>query len=86
MCNAVVYFPGCWVIDAEIDLIKPFFYMVKKTGYKFNLTTKRAFKVKWQTFLIVFKGLAVAKNCLRPEGAPLNVLLGSEYTSDNSAK
>ena len=28
------------------------------------LRTKRAFKVKWRAFSIIFKGLLVAKNCL----------------------
>ena len=32
---------------------------------------KRAFKVKQKSFFIIFKGLSVAKNCLRPESAPL---------------
>ena len=35
------------------------------------LETKRDFKVKQQTFFIIFKGLSVAKNCLRPESTPL---------------
>ena len=35
------------------------------------LRTKRAFEVKWKAFLIIFKGLIVAKNCLRPESEPL---------------
>ena len=32
---------------------------------------KSAFEVKQKTFFIIFKGLSVAKNCLRPESAPL---------------
>ena len=32
---------------------------------------KRAFEVKQEAFLIIFKGLSVAKHCLRPESAPL---------------
>ena len=35
---------------------------------------KTAFKVKQKTFFIIFKALSVAKNCLRPESAPLNQL------------
>ena len=35
--------------------------------------TKRALEVKEKVFFIIFKGLSVAKNCLRPEGAPLNI-------------
>ena len=33
--------------------------------------TTRDFSVKWKVFFIIFKGLSVAKNCLRPESAPL---------------
>ena len=33
---------------------------------------KRAFKVKWKAFFIIFKGLSVAKNCVRPESVLLN--------------
>ena len=33
---------------------------------------KRAFEVKQKTFFINFKGISVAKNCLKPESAPLN--------------
>ena len=32
---------------------------------------KRAFGMKQKTFFIIFKGLSVAKNCLRPESEPL---------------
>ena len=35
---------------------------------------KIAFKMKWKVFLITFQGLSVAKNCLRPETAPLTIL------------
>ena len=35
------------------------------------MRTKRAFKVKSKIFM--FKGISVAKTCLRPEGAPLNL-------------
>ena len=35
------------------------------------MRTKRAFKVKWISFSIIFKGLLVAKNCPRPESGPL---------------
>ena len=30
--------------------------------------------MKWKVFLITFQGLSVAKNCLRPETAPLTIL------------
>ena len=46
--------------------------MTKKLRQKLNiLKTKRAFEVKQKEFYITFKGLLVAKNCLRPESAPL---------------
>ena len=32
---------------------------------------KRAFGMKQKTFFMIFKGLSVAKNCLRPESEPL---------------
>ena len=32
-----------------------------------NLRTKRAFAVKKKTFFIIFKGLSIAKNCLRSD-------------------
>ena len=35
------------------------------------LTKKRAFEVKWKAFFTNFIGLSVAKNCLKPESAPL---------------
>ena len=36
------------------------------------LRTKRAFKVK-KAFFIIYKGLSVAKNCLRPYSTSLNL-------------
>ena len=64
-----------------------------------TLRTKRALEVKQKTFFIVFKGLSVAKNFLRPESAPLrldlcsilfnmiflvNLVKITSYVSDNS--
>ena len=37
------------------------------------MSTKRAFKVKQKAFFIIFKGLSVGKNYLRPESPPLNL-------------
>ena len=34
---------------------------------------KKAFEVKQKAFFIIFKGLSVAKNCLRPVRAPLKI-------------
>ena len=39
---------------------------------------KRAFDVKYEAFFIIFKGLSVVKNCLRPENAPLMRLFDNE--------
>ena len=35
---------------------------------------KRVFKKNLKTFFIIFPGLSVARNCLRPETGPLTVL------------
>ena len=49
--------------------------MTKKSGQKFViLRIKRAFKVKLKAVFIILKGLSVAKNCLRPKSAALNLL------------
>ena len=50
--------------------------MTKQYSQDKNLTiwrTKRAFKVKYKAFFIIFKGLSIAKNGLSPENAPLNI-------------
>ena len=77
MCITNACQPGCDVIKFEIDLIfliKTFCYMTKKSRQKLNiLKTKRAFEVKKKAFFIIFKGLSVAKNCLRSESAPITL-------------
>ena len=53
------------------------------------MRTKRAFKVKQKGFFIIFKGVSVAKNHLRPESAPLrnNMLkLKQSFRSTNNGK
>ena len=48
--------------------------MTKNSRQKFNYHEnkgERAFKVKQKAFFIIFKVLSIAKNCLRPENAPL---------------
>ena len=46
-----------------IFLTKLFFYMTKNQGKNLNiLWTKRAFKVKWKSFFIIFKRLSIANN------------------------
>ena len=70
----VICFPGCDVINFEINLIilmKP--YMIKNSRHDLNiLRMNRAFKVKLKAFFITFKGLSIVKNCLRPESVALN--------------
>ena len=48
ICLAIVYFPGCDVINLEINLIfqiKPFFYMTKKSRQKLKyLENEKSFK------------------------------------------
>ena len=48
--------------DCLYFLIKPFFYITKKSGQKNVNTsrTKRVFNVKWKVFFIIFKGFSVA--------------------------
>ena len=41
---------------------------------------ERAFKVKYKSFFIIFKGLSVAKNCLRPESAPVKIVTSCAKT------
>ena len=59
MCIAIVCFPDCDVISFEINfifLINPFFYMTKNIQDKsLNMfRTKRALKVKWKAFFVIF--------------------------------
>ena len=47
--------------------------MTKKSDKNLNiLRTKRAFEVKQKAF-IIFKGLLIVRNCLRPESVPLTL-------------
>ena len=46
--------------------------MTQISKQKFEyLEKKTAFKVKLKAFFIIFTGLSIAKNCLRPKIAPL---------------
>ena len=42
--------------------------------------------MKQRAFFIIFKGLSVAKNCLRPESAPLNSFVHKPVTHDELQK
>ena len=70
MCIAIVCFPGYDVIDFEINLIfliEPFSYITRESTQKFiYLDNKKSDEAEIKTF-IIFKGLSVANNCLRPE-------------------
>ena len=56
-----------------IFLIKLFATRPKSQDKNLNiLRMKRASVLKQKAFFLIFKGLLVAKKCLRPESAPLN--------------
>ena len=49
--------------------------MNKKSWQKLKyLENEKGFWVEKKHFFIIFKGLSVAKNCLKPESAPLNAI------------
>ena len=64
-CIPIVFFSGCDVMNFQIDLIfliKPFFYMTKKSRQKLKaLRTKRALKVKKKHFSSFLKGFQLPK-------------------------
>ena len=70
MCIGIVCCPGCYVIIFEINLIfliKSFFHLTKNQGKNLIiLRTKRAFKVKYKAFFIIFQGFSIAKNFIKP--------------------
>ena len=80
MCITFVCWPGCEVIQFEINLIfliEPFCYMTKKSRQKCKyLEKKKSFWAKIKAFFIICKGLSIAKNCLWPESVPLGLILG----------
>ena len=76
MCIAIVFKPACDVIKFEIKLIiliKPFFYMIKKSRQKLKyIENEKSFRGEIKSIFTIFKGLSVAKNCIRPDSAPLS--------------
>ena len=57
-----------------ISLIKPFWYMTKKSRQKLQyLENEKSFWGEIKRIFYNFKGLSVAKSCLRPESAHLNL-------------
>ena len=75
MCIEIVCFPGSDVINFEINfifLIKPFFCMTKKSRQKHKyLENERSFQGEIKNIFHHFKGIPVAKTCLKPWNAPL---------------
>ena len=78
MCIAIFSFQVYDVIEFENSIIfwiKLFFYMTKNSRKELNiLRTIKGFKVTLKAFFIIFRGLLVAKYCLRRESVPLNFL------------
>ena len=78
MCITIVCFLGFHVINFEIILIfliKPFSCVTDKSRKKKKVLKifrlKIDFKTKEKVFLIVFKGILVSKNLLRPKSVLL---------------
>ena len=68
MCMVIVCFPGCDVMNFEINLILLINILI-------ILRKKRVLKVKLKAFFIILKVLSVAKNFLRPVSTPLTGVL-----------
>ena len=77
-CIVIACCPVCDVINFEICFsfrIKPFSYMTKNSEQKLKyLKNKKSFKVKKKTFFIIFNESSGARNCLKPESAPLKLM------------
>ena len=75
LCIAIACFPGCDVVNFEINLIfliKAFLYKTKKSLQKFKyLENEKSFKGDIKSIFHHFQ--RVFKNSLRPESAPLNL-------------
>ena len=63
----IICFPVYDVINFENNLS----FLINQDKNLNILRRKGALKVTWETLFIVFKGLSVARICLRPEGKPL---------------
>ena len=77
MCIVITYRLVSDVINLKINLsilIKPFSYMIKKSGQKKYLKNEKAFNIKQETFFIIFKGLSVVRNSLTSESGLLKLL------------
>ena len=65
-----------WILKLPLSFNQAVFSVWPKNHVK-NLNilrTERAFKMKQKAFFIIFQGLSVAKNCLRPDTAFLTIL------------
>ena len=90
ICIAIVCKPGCHFMNFEIKLIfliKPFFlYGPKSHDKNLNiLRTKRAFKMKYKTIFIIFRGLSMKQKTqffLEGESPNLSKLINF-YSSRN---
>ena len=77
MCIVIGCFPGCDVINVEINLIfriKLLFYMTEKSKQKLEyLENEKSFWSEVKSIFHHFYRVSVAKNCPRPEGALLTM-------------
>ena len=76
MCIVIVCFPSCDFINFEINLLEinqAVFLLDQqvKTKVLNVMRMKRVLKVKQKAFLIIFKKLSDAKNCLNPQSSSL---------------
>ena len=75
MCNAIVCFPGCDVVNFENNLIFLIKEIPKSQNKNVNiLRMKSDFDMTNEAIFIIFKGLSVVKNCLRHESAPFKFI------------
>ena len=66
-----------WDLKLALSFLSSRFATWPKSQYKnVNILRKKgAFVVKQKAFFIIFKGLSVAKNCIRPERGPFLIIL-----------
>ena len=75
MCNAIVCFPGCDVVNFENNPIFLIKEIPKSQNKNVNiLRMKSDFDMTNEAIFIIFKGLSVVKNCLRNESAPFKFI------------
>ena len=71
----LIFFPGCDVINFEINLsflIKPFSYITKKvTTNIYKSSEQKSFLGKMKSIFHHLCRASIFRNCLRPENAPL---------------